>query len=192
MTKRTNWLRGGLSPSRGPGRGLPAQAASLLPTKRRPGWMVTRGSCAARSAPVDAAGKATPSDIKRSAGPHVLWLGRRLPAFRNRPSADVNKRSEPDTPSRTPPDKGTVGRHGWTMLRLMNRDEAMAEVERRRAADPTVSWIASERDGDWVVVRIGVAPTTVTGTATKPPPVAPQGDPHSAIERAAWFAGGGG
>jgi hypothetical protein len=33
---------------------------------------------------------------------------------------------------------------------------------------------------------------TVTGTATKPPPVAPQGDPHSAIERAAWFAGGGG
>jgi hypothetical protein len=76
-----------------------------------------------------------------------------------------------------------------TMLRLMNRDEAMAEVERMRAADPDASWIARERDEGWVVVRIGVPPTKVTGTATKPP-VAPQGDPHSAIERAAWFTGG--
>ena len=74
----------------------------------------------------------------------------------------------------------------------MNRDEAMAEVERRRAADPSASWVASERDGDWIVVRIGLAPTKVTGTATKPPPVAPQDDPHSTIERATWFAGGGG
>ena len=74
----------------------------------------------------------------------------------------------------------------------MTRDEAIAEVERRRAADPSASWIASERAGEWVVVRIGVPPTKVTGTATKPPPVAPQGDPHSTIERAAWFAGGGG
>jgi hypothetical protein len=74
----------------------------------------------------------------------------------------------------------------------MNRDEAMAEVDRRRAADPGAGWIASERDGDRVLVRIGVTPTKVTGTATKPPPVAPQSDPHSAIERAAWLAGGGG
>jgi hypothetical protein len=74
----------------------------------------------------------------------------------------------------------------------MTRDQAIAEVERRRAADPGASWIASERDGDWVVVRIGVASPQVTGTATKPPPVAPQADPHSAIERAAWFTGGGG
>ena len=78
-----------------------------------------------------------------------------------------------------------------TILRVMTRDEAIAEAERRRAADPGATWISSERDGDWVVVRIGVAPSQVTGTATKPPPVAPQGDPHSAIERAAWFAGGG-
>jgi hypothetical protein len=78
-----------------------------------------------------------------------------------------------------------------TILRLMTRDEAIAEVALMRAADPGASWIASERGGDWVVVRIGVAPTKVTGTATKPP-VAPQGDPHSAIERAAWFTGGGG
>jgi hypothetical protein len=74
----------------------------------------------------------------------------------------------------------------------MTRDEAIAEVGRKRAEDPGASWIASERDGTWVVVRIGVAPTNVTGTATKPPPVAPQADPHSAIERATWFAGGGG
>jgi hypothetical protein len=74
----------------------------------------------------------------------------------------------------------------------MTRAEAIAEVERRRAADPEATWIASQREGDWVVVRIGVAPNKVTGTATKPPPAAPQGDPHSAIERAAWFAAGGG
>ena len=74
----------------------------------------------------------------------------------------------------------------------MNRDEAMAEVARMRAVDPGASWMASERGADWVVVRIGVAPTKVTGTATKPPPVAPQGDPHSGVQRAAWFAGGGG
>ena len=74
----------------------------------------------------------------------------------------------------------------------MTHDEAIAEVERRRAAEPGASWIATHRDGDWIVVRVGVAPTKVTGTATKPPPVAPQDDPHSAIERAARFAGGGG
>ena len=74
----------------------------------------------------------------------------------------------------------------------MTRDEAIAEVERRRAADPDVSWIASQRNGDWVGVRIGVTPIKVTGTATKPPPLAPQGDPHSAVERAAWFAANSG
>ena len=74
----------------------------------------------------------------------------------------------------------------------MTRQEAIAEVERRRASDPSASWIANQRDGDWVIVRIGVAPIKVTGTATKPPPVAPRDDPHSASERAAWFAGGGG
>jgi hypothetical protein len=74
----------------------------------------------------------------------------------------------------------------------MTRDEAIAEVERRRIADPGATWITSQRDGDWVVVRVGVAPSKVTGTATKPPPVVPQGDPHSGIERAAWFAGAGG
>jgi hypothetical protein len=74
----------------------------------------------------------------------------------------------------------------------MTRAEAIAEVERRRAADPATSWIASQSKGDWVVVRVGVAPSKVTGTATKPPPVVPQGDPHSAIERMLWVTGGGG
>ncbi len=74
----------------------------------------------------------------------------------------------------------------------MTREEATAEAKRRQASDPDASWIATPRDGEWIVARIGVAPTKVTGTATKPPPVAPQDDPHSATERAAWFAGGGG
>jgi hypothetical protein len=78
------------------------------------------------------------------------------------------------------------------MLKLMTREEAIAEAKRRQASDPDASWIATSRDGEWMVVRLGVAPTKSTGTATKPPPVAPRDDPHSPIERAAWFAGGGG
>jgi len=73
----------------------------------------------------------------------------------------------------------------------MTRDQAITEAKRRQEADPEASWIATSRDGEWAVVRIGIAPTKPTGTATKPPPVAPRDDPHSAIERAAWFAGGG-
>jgi hypothetical protein len=79
------------------------------------------------------------------------------------------------------------------MLKLMTREQAIAEAKRRQASDPDASWIATSRDGEWTVVRIGVAPPTKpTGTATKPPPVAPRDDPHSPIERAAWFAGGAG
>jgi hypothetical protein len=74
----------------------------------------------------------------------------------------------------------------------MTHEEAIAEVERRRAADPSATWIATERDGEWTVARIALAPTRPTGTATKPPPQAPQADPHTPIERAAWFAGWGG
>jgi len=74
----------------------------------------------------------------------------------------------------------------------MTHEEATAEAKRRQASDPGASWIATSRDGEWTVLRIGVAPTKVTGTATKPPPVAPSHDPHSPIERATWFAGSGG
>ena len=72
----------------------------------------------------------------------------------------------------------------------MTHEEAVAEAKRRQALEPDASWIASSRGGEWTVVRIGVVSTKATGTATKPPPVAPRDDPHSAIERAAWFAGG--
>jgi hypothetical protein len=74
----------------------------------------------------------------------------------------------------------------------MTHEQAIAEVERRRAADRDATWLAVQRDGEWTVARIGLKPTESTGTATKPPPVAPRDDPHSPIERAAWFAGGGG
>jgi hypothetical protein len=74
----------------------------------------------------------------------------------------------------------------------MTHEEARREAERRRASDPDATWVAIQREGEWTVARIGLAPTKQTGTATKPPPVAPRDDPHSAIERAAWFAGGGG
>jgi hypothetical protein len=74
----------------------------------------------------------------------------------------------------------------------MTREEALAEVEQRRVSHPEATWIATERAGEWMVARIGMAPAKATGTATKPPPVAPRDDPHSSIERAAWFAGGGG
>jgi hypothetical protein len=78
----------------------------------------------------------------------------------------------------------------WVKLRDPRhaRTWAAGSVRRRVRGRPVSRECSS---GDWVVVRIGVAPTKMTGTATKPPPVAPHGDPHSAIERAAWFAGGG-
>ncbi len=73
----------------------------------------------------------------------------------------------------------------------MTRDEAMAEVERRRLAEPDVTWMATQREDDWSVARIGLTPIKQTGTATKPPPPAPRDDPHSSAERASWFAAGG-
>jgi hypothetical protein len=84
---------------------------------------------------------------------------------------------------------GALGLTGYP--ELMTREEAIAEVERRRASHPDATWVATQRGGEWMVARIGVASTRPTGTATKPPPVAPRDDPHSPIERAAWFAGGG-
>jgi hypothetical protein len=74
----------------------------------------------------------------------------------------------------------------------MTREEAIAEVERLRASHPDATWVATRRGDDWIVARIGLVPTKPTGTATKPPPAAPRDDPHSSLERAAWFAGTGG
>jgi hypothetical protein len=73
----------------------------------------------------------------------------------------------------------------------MTHEEAMAEVERRRISHPDATWVATQRENKWTVARIGVTPAKQTGTATKPPPGAPHDDPHSPVERAAWFAGGG-
>lgn len=73
----------------------------------------------------------------------------------------------------------------------MTHDEALAEAKRRQASDREGTWIATERGSEWAVARIGVRPTEVTGTATKPPPVAPREDAHTPLERAAWIAGSG-
>jgi hypothetical protein len=73
----------------------------------------------------------------------------------------------------------------------MTREEAIAEAARRRISHPEATWLATQRGTEWTVARIGLASHKPTGTATKPPPVAPQDDPHSPSERAAWFAAGG-
>ncbi len=73
----------------------------------------------------------------------------------------------------------------------MTRDEATAEAKRRQASDREGTWITTERGSEWTVARIGVAPTKETGTATKPPPVAPREDAYTPLERAAWIAGSG-
>ena len=60
----------------------------------------------------------------------------------------------------------------------MERDEAEAEAGRRRAAEPGATWTVTRRADGWHVVRIGLAPAPAKGTATKPPPDAPQGNPR--------------
>lgn len=68
----------------------------------------------------------------------------------------------------------------------MTRDEAEAEVERRRESEPGATWTMTERAGDWHVVRIGLTPPGSTGTATKPPPEAPQADPRDGRHNELW------
>jgi hypothetical protein len=108
--------------------------------------------------------------------PDVLERGDILGFYRHRPVC--GQLSGRDSP------RGYAG--------FMTREDALAEVESRRASHPDATWIATQRGGEWIVARIGVTPTKPTGTATTPAPVAPRDDPHSPIERAAWFAGGGG
>jgi hypothetical protein len=76
----------------------------------------------------------------------------------------------------------------------MTQDEAIAEVERRRSSHPDVTWIATRRDGDWVVASIGVAPapTEPTATAVKPPPPTPHDDPQSPLQRVSTQFGSAG
>jgi hypothetical protein len=67
----------------------------------------------------------------------------------------------------------------------MTRDEATIEAERRQASHPDAKWIATERDGEWVVARIGLAPAAAgpTGTSLQPPPPAPREPPQSEQQR---------
>jgi hypothetical protein len=76
----------------------------------------------------------------------------------------------------------------------MTRDEAIAELERRRSSRPDVTWIATRRDGEWVVASIGVdpRPTEPTGTAVQPPPPAPREDPQSELQRVSTQFGSAG
>ncbi len=71
----------------------------------------------------------------------------------------------------------------------MTREEAEDEAERRRTAEPEVTWTVTERGGEWHVVRIGVVPHKSTGTATKPPPEAPQADPRDGRPDPNWGPG---
>jgi hypothetical protein len=110
--------------------------------------------------------------VTRPAGPSRIAL--RIGGFRALPRGPAMNRS--------------LG----TYHELMTREEAIAEVARGRAYDSEATWVSTCRDGEWTVARIGVAPPAKpTGTATQPPPAALRDDPHSAIERAAWFAAGG-
>jgi hypothetical protein len=66
----------------------------------------------------------------------------------------------------------------------MTHEEATAEAARRQRLHPDAKWVAAQRDGEWAVARIALAPTAIleTGTATKSPPTAPRDDPYSQLE----------
>jgi hypothetical protein len=74
----------------------------------------------------------------------------------------------------------------------MTRGEAIAEARRQQDTHPEAKWIATERDGEWVVARIGLEPATgPTGTAIKPPP-SPEDAPQSELQRVVTQFGAGG
>ena len=71
----------------------------------------------------------------------------------------------------------------------MTRAEAEAEAGRRREGEPGATWTVTERGDGWHVVRIALAPAPSSGTATKPPPEAPQADPRGGRPNENWGAG---
>jgi hypothetical protein len=88
------------------------------------------------------------------------------------------------------PARDSPRRRDTRTLGRMTRDEATAEVNRLRTADPENTWIATQSGGEWKVLGVGMKPASKpTGTATKPPPVAPHDDPHSTLERQSRIAG---
>ena len=76
----------------------------------------------------------------------------------------------------------------------MTREDAITEARRKQHLHPDAKWIATRRDGEWVVARIGLAPSTVkpTTTATEPPPVTPRDDPQSPLQRVTTLYGSAG
>jgi len=73
----------------------------------------------------------------------------------------------------------------------MTRDDAVTGARERAAAHPDVKWLATERNGEWVIARIGVRPApTPTGTATKPPPPTPHETPRWELQRVVTQFGG--
>ncbi len=73
----------------------------------------------------------------------------------------------------------------------MTREQATAEAKRRQRSDPNAKWLATQRGGEWVLARVGVAPSSseATGTASRPPPVTPQPDPQSPLQRVVTLYG---
>jgi hypothetical protein len=73
----------------------------------------------------------------------------------------------------------------------VTRDEAIAEAKRQQHRHPDAKWVATQRNGEWALARIGLAPSTVTptATATEPPPVTPRDDPQSPLQRVTTLFG---
>jgi hypothetical protein len=65
----------------------------------------------------------------------------------------------------------------------MTQDEAIAEAARLQREQPDAKWVATQRQGEWVVARIGLEPTAPTGTTVQPPPTPPRDAPQSELQR---------
>jgi hypothetical protein len=67
----------------------------------------------------------------------------------------------------------------------VTRDGAIAEAQHRQATDPDAKWIATQRDGEWIVARIGLRPASARplGETVQPQPSAPHNPPQSDLQR---------
>lgn len=74
----------------------------------------------------------------------------------------------------------------------MRRENAEREAEARQAEDRTRTYRAMRRGDAWAVAVLPIRPNDdVTGTATRPPPVAPQeGPPDREVRGGLWGSAG--
>ena len=82
-------------------------------------------------------------------------LGRRYPDQDEKDDHNAGhapRRDGPTTPRYGPLDEVCHN------LPTVTHDDATAEARRRQTADPESTWIATQRDGEWVVARIGLQP----------------------------------